>query len=282
VSRLFWCGFFTLWPIVAIVACAISPAMNWAFPDNEPAATELGRRIDDLFYLILIIVTIAFIGTMAALSWALWQASKEDKPKAWFTHGSHNLEMVWTIVPSGILLFIALYQVDVWAMYRMRSSVDEDAYLNNVVAEVTARQFEWRIRYPAPGTRFKDAADIHDWLSQPRAGDLYTVNHLHVPVNKQIVIWLKSGDVQHAFFVPKLRVKQDALPGQAIDIWFNVNKAGDYDLLCAELCGWGHYKMRGRLSAVSETDYQQALQDLKNYQEDDGVDDQPVARTTSP
>ncbi|MEC9010265.1 MAG: cytochrome c oxidase subunit II transmembrane domain-containing protein, partial [Planctomycetota bacterium] len=95
-SRIFWCLFFTLWPIVAIVVCAIAPAMDWGFPGNREAATPLGQRIDELFYLILGIVTVTFIGTMGALAYVLWKGSKNDDEKGWFSHGSHNLEVIWT------------------------------------------------------------------------------------------------------------------------------------------------------------------------------------------
>ena len=170
-SRIFWCLFFTAWPIVAVVFCAISPQMDWAFPGNREAATPLGARIDDLFYLILGIVTIAFIGTMVALSYALWKASKNEDEKGWFSHGSHNLEVIWTIIPSGILLFIALYQMDVWAIYRVRDydlgrqdgprrmdvgeHVDPPDRLPAVVAEVDPT----RHKDPGIGTEEVDRTD---------------------------------------------------------------------------------------------------------------------------
>ena len=270
-SRIFWCLFFTFWPIAAIVVCAIAPSMDWGFPGNREAATPLGQRIDDLFYLILGIVTVAFIGTMGALAYVLWKGSKNEDEKGWFSHGSHNLEVIWTIVPSGILLFIALYQIDVWAIYRVRDyeNRDADPRPTHLVAEVTARQFEWRIRYPAPGKKFKTYKEVKDWLARPHAGDVYAVNKLFVPLNRETLIYLKSGDVQHAFFVPDLRVKQDAMPGQSIDIWFTVNRAGKFNLTCAELCGWGHYKMRGEVEAVE--DLQAQLRRLKSLQDYDGV-----------
>ena len=270
-SRIFWCLFFTFWPIAAIVVCAIAPSMDWGFPGNREAATPLGQRIDDLFYLILGIVTVAFIGTMGALAYVLWKGSRNEDEKGWFSHGSHNLEVIWTIVPSGVLLFIALYQIDVWAIYRVRDyeNRDVDPRPAHLVAEVTARQFEWRIRYPAPGKKFKTYKEVKDWLARPHAGDVYAVNKLFVPLNRETLIYLKSGDVQHAFFVPDLRVKQDAMPGQSIDIWFTVNRAGKFNLTCAELCGWGHYKMRGEVEAVA--DLQAELRRLKSLQDYDGV-----------
>ncbi len=267
----FWCFFFMFWPIVAIYYCWIAPAQGWWFPgeDGTPA-TPLGERIDGLFYMILYIVTIVFIGTQIGLGYALWKSAHNTDKKALFTHGSHDLEVIWTIVPAGVLLFIALYQLDVWADYRVVEKFPEKA-VQQPVAEVTARQFEWRIRYPDPSYTFKNDADVKDWVLNPRATDLYAVNDLHVPAGKPVLIHLRSQDVQHSFFVPEFRVKQDAVPGQVIPVWFEVNRLGKFELLCAELCGWGHYKMKALVQATSDDDYKGYLEQLKKDQFFDGV-----------
>lgn len=87
------------------------------------------------------------------------------------------------------------------------------------------------------------------------------------------MINLRTDDVQHSFFLPELRVKQDAVPGLVIPVWFEASKSGEYALLCAELCGWGHYKMKARLVAQSDTEWTAWLQELKTEQEFDGVVD---------
>jgi cytochrome c oxidase subunit II len=279
----FWVYFFIFWPIVAIALCVMAPwpEYNWWFPKDasgsDTAFTPIGVRIDQLFYLILIITTVVFIGTQIALGYVLWRgASGRDENNAWFSHGSHNLEVIWTIVPAGILLFISLYQMDTWADYRVKSMYPEEALLRPV-AEVTARQFEWRIRYPSPDRKFKSEAEVKDWLENPKPNDLYTVNDLHVRSNEPVVIHLRSGDVQHSFFAPKLRVKQDAVPGLVIPILFEVTKAGEYELLCAELCGWGHYKMGARIQAETPEDFEAYLRKLQTEQNEDGVPDQSAA-----
>ena len=270
----FWSVFFIVWPILAIWVCWIAPDRGWWFPgeDGQPV-TPLGKQIDDLFYLILVIVTVVFIGTQIALGYVLWRGSDDTGEKALFSHGSHNLEVVWTIVPSGILLFIALYQMDVWMQFRIHTNYPAQA-VNQPIAVVTARQFEWRIRYPAPDRVFKGKADRLNWAKQPEPGDLYTVNDLHVPTNHPVQIYLKSGDVQHAFFSPRLRIKQDAVPGQIIPVWFEVIEGDQYELLCAELCGWGHYKMKARLWAQPEREFLAYLKQLEKEQFDDGVSEQ--------
>ena len=256
--RKFWCAFFIFWPIAAVIYSLISPAFGWWFPG--PSVTELGQRIDNLFYLILYIVTAVFIGTQVALGYVLWRGSHNKDERAWFTHGSHSLEVIWSVVPSVVLLFLALYQMDVWALFRVQSYFPKEAR-DAPVAEVTARQFEWRIRYPAPGKK------LHP---KPQPDDLYAVNDLHAPIGRAVMIQLRSEDVQHAFFVPKFRIKQDAIPGQIIPIWFKAEEKGTFELLCAELCGWGHYKMRAQLTVEREVEFQDYLKKLQADQNYDG------------
>jgi cytochrome c oxidase subunit 2 len=85
--------------------------------------------------------------------------------------------------------------------------------------------------------------------------DVHAVNDLHLPVDEDILIDLKSMDVLHDLFLPHLRIKQDAVPGMKIPVWFRATEQGTYDLVCAELCGWGHYKMKGRLTVESRSDF---------------------------
>ena len=248
--------------------------MGWWFPGE--ALSPIGIQIDGLFYLILIITSVTFVLTHIALGYVLFRGAREEGGKALFTHGSHNLEVIWTIVPAGILLFIALYQMDVWAAYRVKETYPEEARLAPI-AEVTARQFEWRIRYPAPGRVFKSHQEVGQWLKNPEAGDLYTVNDLHVPTGRAVVIHLRSGDVQHAFFVPDLRVKQDAVPGLVVPIIFEALKGKQYELVCAELCGWGHYKMKARVWAQPQAQFEEYLKQLQREQSYDGVPQQQAS-----
>ena len=272
----FWVVFFIFGPTVAVLVFWLSPAMNWWVPDTlgetgGVAQSPLGQQIDELFYLILIITGLTFIGVQIALGYVLWTGARDTDKRATFTHGSHNLEVIWTIVPAGVLLFIALYQMDVWAQYRVKSNFPKEA-VEQPLAEVTARQFEWRIRYPAPDRRFSGQPDIDRWLKQPEPDDLYAVNDLRVPTGRPVMFYLKTEYVQHSFFVPHLRVKQDAVPGLAIPVWFEAIRGGQYDLTCAELCGWGHYKMKARVWAQPEEDYRAYIQDLQREQSDDGVE----------
>lgn len=281
----FWCLFFMFWPLLAIYLCWIAPERGWWFP--TAAMSPLGQRIDDLFYLILIVTTVTFIFTQIGLGYALWTGATRTDPgnesRAWFTHGSHNLEVIWSIVPAGILLYIALYQFDVWREFRMKPyfpqqqlnealhkvGVDPNAThgASQAMAEVTARQFEWRIRYPG----FDAKGRLLPLMADPQPTDLYAVNDLHLPSGVPVMINLRSGDVQHAFFLPELRVKQDAVPGLVIPVWFQASESRTYSLLCAELCGWGHYKMKARFVAEPAEDWLAWLKKLQQEQNFDGV-----------
>lgn len=255
----FWVIFFTATPLVAIALCIVAPGFGWWFPG--PAMSPLGRQIDSLFYLILGIVTLTFVGTHIAISYVLYRGSKLGKNPAWHTHGSHSLEILWSIAPAGILLFISLYQMDVWMQYRVQSQHPHGVI---DVAEVTARQFEWRIRYPAAGRALAAQSD---------QSDLFTVNDIRVPAGRPVQIRLRTADVQHSFFLPELRVKQDAVPGHVIPVWFEATKPGEYALTCTELCGWGHYKMRGRVLAVTESQFSDYIHRLSAEQSYDGIGD---------
>lgn len=265
----FWAVFFTGWAIAAIVLSWLAPSYGWWFPyNNAPAMSTIGREIDDLFNLILVIVSVTFIGVNIALGYVLWtgaEAGSQSGKRALFTHGSHTLEVIWTIVPSGILLFIALYQMDVWARYRVKTFFPKQT---EAIAEVTARQFEWRIRYPARGKKLQP---------QPQPDDIYTVNDLRVPTGVPVAISLKTDDVQHSFFVPALRVKQDAVPKKVIPVWFEVTQPGAYELVCAELCGWGHYKMKAQVKATSEQEFEAWREAASAEQFYDGVTNSPAA-----
>lgn len=278
-----WWIFFATVPIVCVAwtwwgSYPAPEGPGWWF--NMNSASTLGKEIDDLFYLLTIIVTVVFLGTQLALVYVLWRYHEKRNEKSLFMHGSHALEVLWTIAPAGILLFISLYQMDVWGRYRMISTFNKEA-MSQPIAEVTARQFEWRIRYPHPSRKFENLKAVEDWLAKPQKDDLHTVNDLHVPTGKPVLIHLRTQDVLHSFFIPDLRVKQDAVPGLVIPVWFDAIKSGKYDLVCAELCGWGHYKMRGQISAENEDDYKKYLVELEKRQEDDGTKSEEAEETVA-
>jgi cytochrome c oxidase subunit 2 len=234
-------------PVLGVAVFLAAPAYDQWLPRD---VSEHGWKIDRLWNFILYLTGAVFVATEVVLGWLLWKYRGDGPHRAVrFTHGSHNLEVIWTILPAAILLFIAIFQMNTWASEKIaRPAIPP-------TVEVTARQFEWRLRYPGD-----DGA-----LGTP--DDLFAVNDLHVPVDTDILVHLKSMDVLHSFFLPNLRVKQDAVPGTTIPVWFRATETGTFDLVCAELCGWGHYKMRGRLTVQSREDFRAWLEQVQAEQE---------------
>ena len=244
----YWSILFGLAAIFSVAVFFYAPFHpEWWLPAGpDPAAgywhsaSSAARSIDSLFVIVIWITGLVFIGTQVALVWATYKFSdKGPDHKAVYFHGSQRLEVIWTIIPAAILVFIALYQMGTWAGIKFKSEAPKVLPL----AEITGRQFQWVMRYPGPDAK----------LHTP--DDLIMVNDLHFVKDKPALIYLKSSDVLHSFFLPALRIKQDAVPGLTIPVWFDTDQAGHYELVCAELCGWGHYKMRGNVT-VHETQSQ--------------------------
>ena len=240
----YWSLLFALAAVFVVGAFVYAPfSPDWWLPNpidstggHLQVVSTIGREIDSLFVIILWITGIVFIGTQVALVWAAYKFADRPGRVATYFHGSQRLEVIWTIIPAAILVFIALYQMGTWADIKFRSAMPKVPPL----AEVTARQFQWVMRYPG------EDAKLHT------PDDLITVNDLHFVKGKTALIYLRSSDVLHSFFLPQMRIKQDAVPGLTIPVWFDSDRGGSYELVCAELCGWGHYKMRGKVT-VHET-----------------------------
>jgi cytochrome c oxidase subunit II len=261
----FWSILFGAVLGVCGVISLLSPLFGWKLPEN---AASYGPRVDNLFHLILAITAVAFVLTEVILVLALWRFGAQPGSKSPYVHGHHKLEMIWTAVPAAILLFIAFAQVSAWADIKYQSRMPDPHH----IFEVSARQFEWRFRYPAADQleimtqKWKDdhGKAAADWEKRPQADDVHVVNEVRIWKDAKVRMYLKTKDVLHSFFLPNLRIKQDALPGKTIPVFFDATEANvkwnaekqqfesmgkekDWELACAELCGWGHYKMRGRL-----------------------------------
>jgi cytochrome c oxidase subunit 2 len=243
----YWSILFGLAAVFCVGCLVYSPfSPDWWVPvaGSPPhVISTFGREIDNLYIMILLITGVVFIGTQIVLVVALYRfADVRDAQglpirKAQYLHGSQWLEVIWTIVPAAILVFIAFIQMGIWTSIKFKSAAPRVPAL----AEITARQFQWVIRYPGPDGKLNTRDDLH------------SVNDLHFVKNKQTLIHLKSSDVIHSFYLPILRIKQDAVPGLSIPVWFDSDTSGEFELVCAELCGWGHYKMRGRVT-IHETE----------------------------
>lgn len=210
--------------------------MDWTLPPNLAAH---GGDVDGLYYLILAVTGLAFVLVEIGILWFVLKYRSREGHRALYHHGSNKVELLWTAVPAVVMVFLGIYSGDIWADIKDPGSIPEDA----VEIDVAAKQFEWNITYPG--------AD-----GELGTGDDFTArNQLHLPADRDVVVQLSSEDVIHSFFIHLLRIKQDALPGRTIPVWFQATEAGEYELGCAELCGLGHYRMRATVTVLPPEEF---------------------------
>jgi len=209
--------------------------LSWWLPPN---VSTYGGDVDRLFYLIFYITGIAWVLVQAVMLIFLWQYRHKEGRRAEYSHGNTTLEIIWTIVPALILVILGFISRSTWAAIRYTHPPSD------TIVQITAKQFNWEVLYPGPDGKF----DTDD--------DKMIENDLHVPVGKVVRVRLTSKDVIHSFFVPVFRLKQDAVPGRVIEVWFEATTPGVYELPCAELCGFGHSGMLGHVTVQTPGDYQ--------------------------
>jgi cytochrome c oxidase subunit 2 len=209
--------------------------LDWWLPEN---VSTYGADVDRLFYLIFYITGAAWILVQTLMIVFLFQYRHREGRRAKYTHGNTTLEIMWTIAPALILIMIGFMSKATWDVIRHTHPPTTN------VVEITAKQFNWEVLYPGPDGKFQTD------------DDKMIENDLHVPVNQVVRVRLKSKDVIHSFFVPQFRLKQDAVPGRTIEVWFEATKPGTYELPCAELCGFGHSGMLGHVTVQTAEEFQ--------------------------
>jgi cytochrome c oxidase subunit 2 len=238
------------------------------------AATH-GGQIDSLIGWIHVFMLILFLGWGGFFLVALVRFRKSRNPVANYTgvksHTSSYLEIAVAVVEAVLLIGFA---IPLWAARVDRMPAESEA----LVVHVTAEQFAWNVRYAGPDRQFgKTDIKLIDVQSNPLGvdrddppakDDVTTINQLYLPANKPIIVKLRSKDVIHSFNVPEFRVKQDAIPGLTIPVWFipNVTTAEmrartgnpefQYEIACAQLCGLGHFRMRGFVTVLNPDEFQ--------------------------
>ncbi len=215
--------------------------MKWL---PEGVSTYSGT-IDHMFWVILVVTGVAFVLTETLLFAFAYLYRSRPGRRATYTHGNNRLEVIWTIVPAVFLVFLGFSSQRVWK--EIKGSVPA----TDEVVTVTASQFNWEIRYRGADGSF-DTPD-----------DVITSNEMRLPVGEPVKIRLRSKDVIHSFFLPQFRLKQDAVPGLTIEVWVQATKTGRYEIACAELCGFGHYSMRGELTVLDPAEYRSWLSEAE-------------------
>jgi cytochrome c oxidase subunit 2 len=211
---------------------------NW-FPEN---VSTFGADVDGVFWLIFYIITVWFFLTEGLLVYFIIRYRRKPGEKAAYVLGDSMTQLAWVLAPLAIIvvldLLIDIRGADVWAKIKGPPPPAD------VTVRAMGKQFNWGFTYPGPDGKF----DTED--------DLQIDNDLHVPVGKVIHVILTSKDVIHSFFLPHARLKQDVVPGREIPAWFQITRPGEYEIPCAELCGFGHSGMNGKLYAHSAEDFE--------------------------
>ena len=242
---------------------------GWWLPENF--STD-GAVIDQLFNQILVVVVVVFVAVQVTLVVFLVKYRARPGGKATYIHGNNRLEILWTAVPAVFLAALSFLSHQGWVKIKPAEGFrnGEPGRQADHVIEVIAEQFAWNIRYPGAdgkfGPRRPDLVSVANPIGIDRehpdgADDIFLTGQMHVPINKRIQVNLTSKDVLHSFFLPHSRAKQDAVPGMVIQMYFDVTRAGSYEIACAELCGNNHYNMKGALTAHPTVEAYQAAID---------------------
>jgi len=253
------------------------PLIIWSFPVITvalglktwfpPLASDHGAGIDRMLRYLLLAVGALYVVGNAVLGYFVWKSSRQEIVTA--RMASKASERRWSLIPAAVMMLVAeggvfVLGLPVWGQYY--SAPPEET----LTVELMAEQFAWNIRYAGADGKFGRATPQLITLNNPigldaqdAAGrdDIVLLNDIHLPVNRPARIRLRSKDVIHSFFVPDFRVKQDAVPGMTIDVWFVPTQTGTFELACNQICGFGHYTMRGLVTVVSAAEFENWLQE---------------------
>ena len=259
------------------------------------SASTQGPAIDHVISLTHWLMLILFVGWGIFFIYTLIRFRSSKSTKAEYSgvknHYSSYLEAGVAVIEVALLFGFAF---PIWASRVNDVPIDKEA----VQIRVVGQQFAWNIHYPGPDGVFGNSSvDLVDEAENPigldrsddfAKDDVVTVNQLHIPVNTPINISLSTKDVIHSFSLTELRVKQDAIPGMEIPVWFEATMTTEeflkttigtgregkgFEIACAQLCGLGHYRMKGFLTVHNDEGYSAWLQKELEYLEEEEDDD---------
>jgi len=238
-------------------------------------ASAHGGQIDGMIGWVHVFMLVLFVGWGGFFAYCLVRFRRSRNPVAIYTGVTSNVSTyseIGVVIVEAVLLIG--FAIPLWAA-RVEGLPPENEAL---VVQVTGEQFAWNIHYPGPDRVFgRTDIKLLDLQTNPLGldrsdpaakDDVTTVNQLYLPVNRPIIVRLRSKDVIHSFGVPEFRVKQDAIPGLTIPIWFiptittadmrtrTGNSGFQYEIACAQLCGLGHARMRGFVTVQGAEEFQ--------------------------
>jgi cytochrome c oxidase subunit II len=220
------------------LAAAISAVMlsiDW----NGREASTAAPKIDDLLNVMIVISALVFSLVVVMLFYALWKFKVKpgDESDGEPIHGNTRLEVAWTLIPTIIVLFGAGYS---WVVL---NDIEKRA-ADPMTVDVFSQQYAWSFGYPGKG-------------------NVWSQGELHVPLGRQVQFKMHSQDVIHSFWVPEWRVKKDNVPGITTTAVVTPDRAGTYQLICTELCGFGHASMRAKVVVEPPAQFRQWVAGLK-------------------
>lgn len=223
----------------------------------QPPNSGVAQQMFDLHTLITLICVVIFVGVFGVMFYSLYAHRKSKGHKAAQFHESATVEAAWTIIPFFILLAMAFPATK--AVLDMR-----DTSAPEMTVKITAYQWKWGYDYIHEGFGFVStlATPLAQIKGSETQGENYLLevdNPLVVPVGRKVRVLLTANDVLHAWWVPALGVKQDAIPGFIRDAWFRADRPGVYRGNCAELCGKEHGFMPIVVDVKTQADYDKWL-----------------------
>jgi cytochrome c oxidase subunit 2 len=235
------------------------------------AASNHGENIDNMIWITLIVTGIVFVITQALLFWFAYKYQENTERKAFFFPHSNRLEVIWTVIPAIVLTVLVGFGLYYW--FQITGAAPKDA----MIVEVTGKQFNWEFRYPGTDNTFgkryyKEVNEAKGnplgqiWSDPANHDDIYTTGEMHIVVGKPVKLIIHAKDVLHDVGLGHFRMKMDAVPGIPTTMWFTPKyttrqmreKYGpefNYEISCQEMCGKGHYSMRGTVIVETQAEY---------------------------
>jgi cytochrome c oxidase subunit 2 len=218
-------------------------------------ASAQAAALDRITTLVHLLMAVLFVGWGVYFVFVLVRFRRSRQPAADY-HGARGHWSTWTeVAVAGIeVVLLAAFSIPAWAA-RVSSAPGEA-----LAVRAVGQQFSWTFQYAGPDGEFgrvdptlvtPDNPLGLDRASAHASDDVVSVNELHLPIGRPVIVQLSARDVIHSFGVPAMRVKQDAIPGMGVPVWFTPTLAGTFDIACSQLCGLGHYRMRGRITVES-------------------------------
>ncbi|MDJ0661285.1 MAG: cytochrome c oxidase subunit II [Crocosphaera sp.] len=262
--------------ITLLVGIVITLASLWYGQNHNlmpVAASEDAQQVDNIFNFMMTIATGLFLLIEGVLVYSVikFRRRKGDTSDGPPIEGNVPLEILWTAIPTIIVFILALYSFEAYNnMGGLDPVISRDHPPQQIAMGSHQHQMALGIGNSQTGTTPAIVVDVkaiqYAWIfTYPETG--IVSGELHVPIDRPVQLNINAGDVLHAFWVPQLRLKQDAIPGREAVLAFTANREGDYPIVCAELCGAYHGGMKSVLHVDSEETYAQWEETNKPVQE---------------